>query len=726
MAHKKRKKKLSQRAKSQEQVKENKIRIKILGLLEGDSSRVFTLKQIIKRIQARDKISKHIAERMLDRLVNQNKIIEVKNGFKCAREPDFVTGKVDYVNPKFCYVSTSEMEEDVWVPTDRMHFAFDGDEVKVMLFTQLRKGRRLEGRITQIIKRGRNSFVGRIEQTPNYSFVIPDHRKMHQDIFVKPENTKNSAHNDKVIIEITQWPEHDKNPEGIVTEILGKAGENNAEIHSIMAEFGLPFRFPVNINKAAERIQNKISDSEIKKRRDFRGITTLTIDPEDAKDFDDALSLQILDNGNFEIGIHIADVSHYVKPGSILDQEAYDRATSVYLVDRTIPMLPERLSNELCSLNPKEDKLTFSAVFELDSNGHVIKEWFGRTIIHSDKRFSYEEAQKTIEQVSGPFSKELTILNEMALKLRVDRFMRGSINFETTEVKFDLDTDGKPLGIIPKVRKDAHKLVEEFMLLANKRVAEFVFKMKQGKSRNTFIYRTHNFPDPDKINAFSVFAKKFGHNLHTEQAALATSLNTLIEDIDGRPEQNVLQTLAIRSMAKAIYTTKASMHFGLAFPHYTHFTSPIRRYPDVMVHRLLQHYLDKGQSVSPVEYEEQSKHSSEREKRAADAERASIKYKQVEYIESVSSQEFDGIVAGVTEYGIFVEMIENKCEGMVRISTMKDDYYEFDEDNYCIIGRRNKRKITLGDSVRVKVTGTDIDRRTIDLSLIETDSNTWR
>jgi len=726
MAHKKRKKKLSQRAKSQEKVKENKIRIKILGLLEGDSSRVFSLKQIIKRIQARDKISKHIAESMLDRLVNQNKIIEVKNGFKSAREPDFVTGKVDYVNPKFCYVSTSEMEEDVWVPTERMHFAFDGDEVKVMLFTQLRKGRRLEGRITQIIKRGRNSFVGRIEQTPNYSFVIPDNRKMHQDIFVKPENTENSAHNDKVIIEITQWPEYDKNPEGIVKEILGKAGENNAEIHSIMAEFGLPLRFPSNINKAAERIQNKISDSEIKKRRDFRHITTLTIDPEDAKDFDDALSLQVLDNGNFEIGIHIADVSHYVKPGSILDQEAYDRATSVYLVDRTIPMLPERLSNELCSLNPKEDKLTFSAVFKLDSNGHVRQEWFGRTIIHSDKRFSYEEAQKTIEQVSGPFSKELTILNEMALKLRVDRFMRGSINFETSEVKFDLDKDGKPLGIIPKVRKDAHKLVEEFMLLANKRVAEFVFKMKHGKSRSTFVYRTHNFPDPDKINAFSVFAKKFGHNLHTEQAALATSLNTLIEDIEGRPEQNVLQTLAIRSMAKAIYTTEASMHFGLAFPHYTHFTSPIRRYPDVMVHRLLQHYLEKGQSVSPVEYEEQCKHSSEREKRAADAERASIKYKQVEYIESVSSQEFDGIVAGVTEYGVFIEMVENKCEGMVRVSNMKDDYYEFDEDNYCIIGRRNKRKITLGDSVRVRVIGTDIDRRTIDLSLIEADSNTWR
>ncbi len=726
MAHKKRKKNVPQRAKSREQVKENKIRIKILGLLEGDSTRIFTLKQIFKRIQAQDKISKRIAESMLERLVDENKISSVKTGYKCAREPDFVTGIVDYVNPKFCYVSTSEMEEDVWVPTERMHFALDGDEVKVMLFTQLRKGRRLEGRITEVLKRERSSFVGRIEQTPNYSFVIPDHRKMHQDIFIKPENNKNAAHNDKVIVEITQWPDYDKNPEGAVQEILGKAGENNAEIHSIMAEFGLPFRFPSNINKAAERIKSEISDSDISSRKDFRGITTLTIDPEDAKDFDDALSLQFLDNGNFEVGIHIADVSHYVKAGSIIDQEAYERATSVYLVDRTIPMLPESLSNGLCSLNPNEDKLTFSAVFELDSNGHVKNEWFGRTIIHSDKRLTYEEAQQTIEAVAGPFSKELTILNEMALKLRVERFMRGSINFETNEVKFNLDEDGKPLGIIPKVRQDAHKLVEEFMLLANKRVAEFIFKMKKGKTKNTFVYRTHNFPDPDRINAFSVFAKKFGHHLHTEQPALATSLNSLIEDIDGRPEQNVLQTLAIRSMAKAIYTTETSMHFGLAFPHYTHFTSPIRRYPDVMVHRLLQHYLDQGQSVSQSEYEEQCKHSSAREKRAADAERASIKYKQVEYIESVADKEFDGIIAGVTEYGLFVEMVANKCEGMVRVSTMKDDYYEFDEDNYCIIGRRNKRRITLGDSVRVKVTGTDIDRRTIDLSLIETNSNTWK
>ncbi len=716
---KKRKKKFGARTKSKETFKRNKLQIQIFNLLENNIARAFTSKQIAKKLNAGNKLTKNMVDSLLAKLSSEGKISRLSNGsFKCSRDPEIINGIVDYVNPKFCYVTTTEREEDIWIPTDRMRYAMDRDLVKVMLFPQLRKGRRLEGRITQIIERGRKEYVGRIERTPHYSFVIADNKKMHLDIFVRPESTKNANHNDKVIVEIVKWPEHDQNPEGVVKEILGKAGENDAEIHSIMAEFGLPLRFSTSAIQAAKRIKNSISSSEINNRRDFRSITTFTIDPGDAKDFDDALSFNKLENGNHEIGIHIADVSHYVKQGSILDQEAYSRATSVYLVDRTIPMLPEQISNELCSLNPKEDKLTFSAVFELDNNAHVRNQWFGRTIIHSDKRFTYEEAQQTIEDVEGPFAKELTILNELALKLRVERFMRGSINFETTEVKFNLDDKGKPLGIIPKIRKDAHKLVEEFMLLANKRVAEFVFKMNQGKSRNTFVYRTHDFPDPDKINAFSVFAKKFGHHLHTEQDSLANSLNNLIEDIEGLPEQNVLQSLAIRAMAKAKYTTEAQMHFGLAFPHYTHFTSPIRRYPDVMVHRLLEHYLKKGKSVSPVEYVSSCKHSSEMEKRAADAERASIKFKQVEYIQSVKDEKFKGIVSGVTEYGVFVEMIENKCEGMVRISALKDDYYEFDEVNYCIIGRRNKKKITLGDEVLVKVTSTDIDRRTIDLQFI--------
>ncbi|MDQ3395909.1 MAG: ribonuclease R, partial [Bacteroidota bacterium] len=600
-----------------------------------------------------------------------------------------------------------------------------------------RPGKRTEGEVVEIIKRSRSEFVGRLELSTRYAFVVPDNRKMHYDIFVKLTSLKNAKHNDKVIVKITEWPGRDKNPSGEIINILGQAGDNEAEIHSIMAEFGLPFEFDPKVEEAAARISEEITEKEISNRRDMRDVFTITIDPEDAKDFDDAISLKHLENGNYEIGVHIADVAHYVKPDTILDEEAFNRATSVYLVDRTIPMLPEKLSNNLCSLRPHEDKLTFSAVFELDNNARLHKEWFGRTIIHSDRRFSYEEAQERIETQEGDYAKELLLLNQLALKLRVERFMKGSVNFETTEVKFKLDEKGKPLGVIPKVRKDAHKLIEDFMLLANKKVAEFVNNMKgghgkedgegksgKGKSGKTFVYRTHDYPDPEKLQTFSVFAQKFGHQLKTEEAAISKSLNALMDEIEGKPEQNVLQTLAIRTMAKAKYTTEAKGHFGLAFNHYTHFTSPIRRYPDVMVHRLLQHYLDKGKSVDKDNYEEKCVHSSEMEKRAADAERASIKYKQVEFMASVADKVFDGLVSGVTEWGIFVEIVETKCEGMVRMSDMDDDFYEFDEKNYRVIGKRNKKIITLGDKVQVTVKATDIDRRTIDLEFVNNERRT--
>ena len=426
-----------------------------------------------------------------------------------------------------------------------------------------------------------------------------------------------------------------------------------------------------------------------------------------------------MDNGNYEIGIHIADVTHYVQPDTELEKEALDRATSVYLVDRTVPMLPERLSNELCSLRPREDKLTFSAVFEMDDKANVLKEWFGRTIIHSDRRFTYEDAQAVLETGVGDLSQELVIINELAKKLKKKRFSSGAVNFETTEVKFKLDEKGKPLGVIPKVRKDAHKLIEEFMLLANRHVATFVYKMRKGKDKNTFVYRTHDYPDPEKVSSFAQFAKRFGHQLETDESAISKSLNSLLTEIEGKPEENVLQQLAIRAMAKAKYTTKAMGHFGLAFEHYTHFTSPIRRYPDMMVHRLLQHYLDGGKSADEEAYEKKCVHSSEREKRAADAERASIKYKQVEFMESVGDKVFNGIISGVTEWGIYVEIVETKCEGMVRMVDLRDDFYEFDERNYRIIGRKNKRMFTLGDEVYVRVTNTDIDRRTIDLEFAD-------
>jgi ribonuclease R len=558
-----------------------------------------------------------------------------------------------------------------------------------------------------------------MEISKSYGFVVPDFKKVYQDFFIYPENLNGAKANDKVLIEVTKWADGDKNPEAKVIEILGKTGENNAEIHSIMAEFELPFRFPENVLRESEKISEGITADEVKKRRDFRKVLTFTIDPEDAKDFDDAISFHRLENGHYEIGVHIADVTHYVKPGNVLDDDAFDRATSVYLVDRTVPMLPERLSNTLCSLRPNEDKLTFAAIFEMDDKGKIYSEWFGRTIIHSAHRFTYEQAQEVIESGKGTFAEELKILNQLHHILRKERFKKGAVNFETSEVKFKLDAQGKPLMVIPKIRKDAHKLIEEFMLLANRAVATYIFKMKKGEDKNTFVYRTHDFPNPQKVEDFALFAKQFGHKLNVEESAVSKSLNKLMDEIEGKPEQNVLQSLAVRAMAKAKYTTDAKGHFGLAFEHYTHFTSPIRRYPDMMVHRLLQHYLDGGKSVNKKEFEEKCIHSSEREKRAADAERASIKYKQVEFMSMAEDKAFDGIITGVTDFGIFVEMVETKCEGMVRMADMKDDFYEFDEKNYRAIGRRRKKVYRLGDKVVVRIKKTDVDRRMIDLTFEE-------
>jgi ribonuclease R len=549
----------------------------------------------------------------------------------------------------------------------------------------------------------------------SYAFVVPDHRKMHQDFFIYPENINGARTGDKVIIEVTSWAENEKKPEAKVIEVLGKAGENEAEIHSIMAEFGLPFRFTDIVEEESKKIDEGITEKEIRKRRDFRDVVTFTIDPVDAKDFDDALSFRKLENGNYEIGIHIADVTHYVKPNTALDGEAYDRATSVYLVDRTIPMLPERLSNELCSLRPNEDKLTFAAVFEMDDKAKIQNEWFGRTIIHSDCRFSYEEAQTILEKGQGILADELRILNDFAKKLRKERFAKGAVNFETTEVKFKLDEKGIPLAVIPKVRKDAHKLIEEFMLLANKQVATFVYNYKKGKEKNTFVYRIHDFPDPEKVKDFSLFAKQFGHKMEVEEQSISRSLNKLMEAIEGKPEQNILEQLAIRTMAKAKYSTETKGHFGLAFQHYAHFTSPIRRYPDMMVHRLLQHYLDEGKPVSNAEYEEKCLHTSEREKRAADAERASIKYKQVEFMTYAENKVYEGLISGVTEWGLYAEIVETKCEGMIRLADLTDDFYEFDERSYRVVGRKKKKIYTLGDRVKVRVKKTDIDKRLIDL-----------
>jgi ribonuclease R len=689
----------------------------LLLLLEEMAGKSYSPQQLIKKLRLKKKSLIEDLFKLLDALEEEGKVEQLTSGhYKSTRKKKTITGMVDHVNPRFAYIVTGEEgQKDIYVRSSDMASAIHGDTVEVEVSNR-RTGENPEGKITAIIKRGRNRFVGRIELSRNFGFVVPDFKKIYQDFFIYPENLNGAVANDKVLFEVTKWADRDKSPEAKVIEILGKTGENEAEIHSIMAEFDLPFRFPENVLLESEKISEGITAEEVKKRWDFREVLTFTIDPEDAKDFDDAISFRKLENGHYEIGVHIADVTHYVISGTTLDEDAFDRATSVYLVDRTVPMLPERLSNALCSLRPNEDKLTFAAVFEMDNKAKVYKEWFGRTIIHSDHRFTYEQAQEVIESGKGKFADELKILNNLHHVLRTDRFKKGAVNFETAEVKFKLDEKGKPLAVVPKVRKDAHKLIEEFMLLANRSVATFIYKMKKGEDKNTFVYRTHDLPDQEKVEDFSRFAKQFGHNLNFESASISRSLNKLMDEIEGKPEQNVLQSLAVRAMAKAKYTTDAKGHFGLAFDHYTHFTSPIRRYPDMMVHRLLQHYLDGGKTVNKKQFEEKCVHSSEREKRAADAERASIKYKQVEFMSMAENKVYDGIITGVTDFGIFVEIVETKCEGMARLADMKDDFYEFDEKNYRVIGRRRKMIYRLGDKVKVRVKKTDIDRRLIDLT----------
>ncbi|OEK05812.1 ribonuclease R [Roseivirga misakiensis] len=700
-----------------------KIEPVILNFLSQNSGRGYQIKQILKSVGVRDAKSKALVTEAIFRLEDKGAIKKLRNGaFTVDVDLSPIIATIDSVNPRFAYavLANSEGSEDVWISANDLNGAMDDDKVKIVIKPG-KHGKHQEGKVIEILERNREEFVGRLEMSTRYGFVIPDFKKMFHDVYVRYEDLNGAKHNDKVIVQITQWPDRNKKPEGVITRVLGKAGEHNAEIHSIIAEFGLPLEFPEGLEAEAETISDKISSKEIVKRKDFRKVPTFTIDPVDAKDFDDALSIKKLDNGNTEVGVHIADVTHYVQPETSLEKEAVERATSVYLVDRTIPMLPERLSNGLCSLRPEEEKLTFSAVFELDDAGEIQKEWFGRTIIYSDRRFAYEDAQERLENQEGDYFEEITALDVLAKKLRKKRFSNGAVNFETVEVKFKLDEKGTPLGVIPKERKDAHMLIEEFMLLANKRVAEFIYNKFKQANPLTFVYRSHDNPDPEKLDTFSNFARRFGHQMDFDKKGVSKSLNGLIENIEGTPEQNVLQQLAIRTMAKAKYTTEPKGHFGLAFPHYTHFTSPIRRYPDMMVHRLLQHYLDGGKSVDKEAYEELCVHASEREKRAADAERASIKYKQVEFMSLVEQKAFAGIVSGVTEWGVYVEITETKCEGMVRIADLDDDFYEYDEQNYRVIGRRNKRMISLGDEVFVRVKATDIDRRTIDLIFTEED-----
>ena len=597
--------------------------------------------------------------------------------------------------------------------------AMDGDKVKVFFFPK-RKHRMIEAEVVEILERSNDTFVGTLNINKSYAFLLTESRRLANDIFIPKDKLKGGKNGDKAVVKVTEWPAEFKNPIGEVIDVLGPSGDNNAEMHAILAEFGLPYVYPKKVVAAAEKISTEISAEEIAKREDFRNVLTFTCDPADAKDFDDALSIRKTENGLWEVGVHIADVTHYVEEGGIIDKEALNRATSVYLVDRTIPMLPEKLCNNLCSLRPDEDKLTYSVIFELDEDAYVRNSRIVHTIIRSNRRFCYEEVQAIIENQQGEFVDEILVLDKMAKKLRERRFKNGAVNFDRVEVKFNIDENGKPLSVYFKESKDANKLIEEFMLLANRTVAEKIGKVGKDKKAKTFVYRVHDLPDPEKLDNLSQFISRFGYKLRTSGSKndITKSLNKLLNDVRGKKEENLIETISVRAMMKAYYSTNNIGHYGLAFEYYTHFTSPIRRYPDMMVHRLLTRYLEEdGRSANLKKYEGMCEQSSKMEEVAAQAERASIKYKQVEFMSDKIGQVFEGVISGISDWGIYVELNETKCEGLVPMRDLDDDYYEFDEKNYCLRGRRDHHVYQLGDALKVKIARADLEKKQLDFEL---------
>lgn len=675
---------------------------------------------------------------ILDSMIHDETIKEIATGiFKYnIAQQEAIEGKIEVMPSGNGFVTLPGYDQDIFISSSKIFSAINGDTVKIQVYPKRGKGR-LEGEVVEIVKRNKESFVGIIDIMKHLAVIHPD--KIGIEIQIPLSKINGAKNGQKVLVKITEFPTHNRFLIGEVKTVLGNPGENDTEMHAILAEYDLPYHFPESVEQEADRIPEQISAEEIAKRRDFRKVTTFTIDPHDAKDFDDALSFQKLENGHVEIGIHIADVSHYVEPGSILDDEAYARATSVYLVDRVVPMLPEKLSNKVCSLRPNEEKLCFSACFEMDEDGNIYNEWFGKTIINSQRRFTYEEAQEVLETGKGDLADELLLMDKIAKNMRKQRYRKGSISFDSREVKFNIDKDGKPIGVYFKIAKDSNNLIEDFMLLANRKVAELmsaVVEQKKDEKLSAFVYRVHDSPNEEKLLNFSKFAKKFGYKLKTSgQLAIAKSMNELLEEIKGKKEQNLMQTLAIRSMAKAIYTTKNIGHYGLAFEHYTHFTSPIRRYPDVLVHRILNEYLsDEQKKASLMEkltaskakrkvsyniptLEPMCKHCSDREKLAADAERSSIKYKQVEFMQDKLGNVYKAVISGVTDFGIFAEIEENLCEGFIRLNNIKSDYYEFDQENYCIVGRRTKKVFRLGDEIYIKVAKANLVKKQLDFEL---------
>jgi len=694
----------------------------ILEIFKTHPLQNFNYKQVASRLNKNDDLAKRLINMILYELTEKEILEEVYTGkFKYNSRLGYITGIVDMNQHGSAIIVSEEIDDEIFVSQENMNQALPGDLVKVFVYKKNKK--KVLGEITEILNRANTKFIGIINISTNYAFLNIETKKVPFDIYIPIKNLNKAKHGQKVIAQITEWLKNSKSPTGEVIEILGYPGENETEMHAILADFDLPYKFPENVEKDADKISDLITPDEIKKRKDFRKITTFTIDPIDAKDFDDAISIKHLKNEHWEIGVHIADVSFYVEPDSVLDQEAFKRGTSVYLVDRVVPMLPERLSNQVCSLRPKEDKLCFSAVFELDDEGKLYHEWFGRTVINSDYRFNYEEAQKIIDTSEGKFHEELATLNSIAKKMRNNRFAKGAIGFSKSEVKFNLDENGKPLGVFFVEEKDSNNLIEEFMLLANKKVAEFVGKKESKIKPKTFVYRIHDSPDIAKLEIFSNFIKRFGYKIKTNEKSFSGSLNTLLESIKTKKEKGLIETLAIRSMARAEYSTNNIGHYGLAFKYYTHFTSPIRRYPDVMVHRLLERYMEDKKSVDTVTYEKMCKHSSEMEQRATNAERASVKYKQVEFMSDKIGQIFKGVISGVSEWGIYVELVDNKCEGMISLRDMRDDFYVIDTKNYCLTGKRTDKKYQLGDPVIVEIVRTNLAKKQLDFKLIENDKD---
>lgn len=706
---------------------------KILKILAKEANKTFDYKQLALKLKLDDTQGRNQIIKDLKILASQKIIIESEPGKYLikAESEDYYEGVIDMTGRKTAYFVCPDLDDDVFIQNNNLNHALDKDTVKVYVYNR-RKGKKPEGEVVEVIERHKSEFVGVIEIQKNFAFVTTANPKMYTDIFIPKDKIGDATHGDVVLVHIEDWPKRADSPFGAVIKVLGKPGEHNTEIHAILAEYGLPSEFDLDVTLFAQKIDTSIQESEIANRRDMRDTLTFTIDPKDAKDFDDALSYKVLENGNFEIGIHIADVSYYLKENTILDDEAYQRATSVYLVDRVVPMLPEVLSNFACSLRPNEEKYTFSAVFEINSQAQVVSEWFGRTVIYSNQRFAYEEAQYLIEnqsdtiipsaisitgtayEVAKPVIDAVLKLDTLAKILRKKRMADGAISFDKVEVKFHLSEDGNPDGVYFKISKDANHLIEEFMLLANRKVAEFI-----GKQKKTFIYRIHDEPNEDKLFAMQDLISKFGYKVNFKTGDVSKTLNQLMQDVHGTKEQNLIDTLAIRSMSKAKYTTQNIGHYGLAFDYYSHFTSPIRRYPDVMVHRLLQFYLDGGKSVDEDEYETKCLHCSNMESLATNAERDSIKYMQVKYMQDHKDQEFLGVISGVTEFGIYVEIVENKCEGMVRTRDIKEDYYTFDEKQYALVGASTKALLQLGDQIFVKVKNADLIKKQLDFTFIK-------